>query len=132
MARARPGGEDVSDQVEPQELHGVQRFSHPQGGGEGSHDNFPHVGGEQEVYRLADIAVGGASPADGVDQGFQIVVGDDHICDVLHHVAAAGPHGHPHVCRFEGGHVVDAVAGHVPPLCQRPAGPAQSPACWRG
>ena len=47
-----------------------------------------------------------------LDDGGEVVVGEDHGGGVLGHLGAGDAHGHADVRLLQGGGVVDAVAGH--------------------
>ena len=58
-----------------------------------------------------DLAVDAAAELDGVHQGAEVVVGEDHPGGLLGHLAAAA-HRDADVGLLEGGGVVDRVPGH--------------------
>src|SRR5699024_10903995 len=80
------------------------------------------VGGQDEHDRLAEVVVDGPAHLDGVGDGGEVVVREDHVGRFLGGLSALDAHRHAHVGPFEGGGVVDAVAGHrdhLPGVLQR-------------
>merc|ERR1719402_1786529 len=55
------GGETVSDQVNPQELHGDQSFGKAESGGEEDADDFANVGGDEITDELLHVVVDSAA-----------------------------------------------------------------------
>ena len=104
--------EDVRDDVDPQKLHDVERKPQPQRHAREHDEDLGHVGRQEEVHRLADVPVGGAAAAQGLDQMFQVVALDDDIRHLARHVGTGFAHGNADVGRFQRGAVVDAVPGH--------------------
>src|SRR5699024_9832868 len=58
------------------------------------------------------VVVDGAALADGVGDGGEVVVRQDDVGGLLRRLGALDAHGDADVGAFEGGGVVDAVAGH--------------------
>ena len=104
-------GEAVGDQVDPQQMRRTQdRESHH--GGHEDRDDLRHVGAEQELDGLADVVVDLPSLCDrGYDRG-EVVVGKDHVRDVLRDVRTRDAHSDADVRVLDGGCVVDTVTGH--------------------
>ena len=104
-------GEAVGDQVDPQEVNGLEDGKAHQGCKEdGQH--LGEVGGQEELDRLADVVVDAASLANGGDDGGKVVVGQDHVGNVLGNVGAGDAHAHADVGVLDGGSVVYAVTRH--------------------
>ncbi len=71
-----------------------------------------HIAGKQERDGVFDVGVDAAAVDHRLDNGGEIVVRQDHGGGVLAHLSAGDTHGHADVRLFQGGRVVDAVAGH--------------------
>ena len=94
-------------------------------GGEHRQD-LAGVAGEQVVDELLDVVVDPPPLLDGRHDGGEVVVGDDHVRDLLGHVGPGDAHGHADVGFLDRRGVVDAVAGHghdVAPLAPGPDDP---------
>ena len=73
------GRQGVGNQVDPQDVAGLQRGAQAQQDG-GQHGNdFPEIRGEQEEDRFFDIFVNAAAFRDGLRDGGEIVVGQNQI-----------------------------------------------------
>src|SRR5699024_6495459 len=107
----RQRGEAVGDQVDEQQVDGVQQSEAQQGGAEHA-QHLAHVGGQQELDGLADVGVDAAAFLHSAHDGGKVVVGQHHVGHVLGDVGAGDAHAHADVGRLDGGGVVDAVAGH--------------------
>src|SRR3989454_6716566 len=81
--------------------------------GRDEHDqDLPRVRGEEEGDELPDVLVDPAAFLDRGHDGRKVVVGQDHVRALLRDVRSGDPHRDAEVGPFEGGGVVDAVAGH--------------------
>ena len=60
----------------------------------------------------ADVGVDVPAVLHRLDDGGEVVVGEDHAGGVLGHLGAGDAHGHADVGLLQGGGVVDPVAGH--------------------
>ena len=76
---------------------------------EGEHED--HQQHEDEPDVLGEVVEDLATLLDGVDDGGEIVVGEDHAPGVLGHLGPRS-HGDADVGRLDGGRVVDAVPRH--------------------
>ncbi len=84
----------------------------------------PRVRRKQEEDELLDVAVDRAPLAHGLDDGGEVVVGDDHVGGLARDVRAVLAHRDADVGLAERGGVVHAVARHrhdVPARLERPA-----------
>jgi len=104
-------GEAVGNQVDPQQVDGLQNDEAQQGGDKDA-EHLAHVGAQQELDGLADVVVDPAALLNGAHDGGEVVVGQHHVGHVLGHVGAGDAHAHADVGGLDGGGVVDAVAGH--------------------
>lgn len=108
------GGQQVGPQINRQHLYHRQRqWNAPATQGE-EHEGhgFRHVAGENVGHKLANVGVDGASLFDGMDDGGEIVVGENDVRRLAGHVSAGHPHGHADVGLFECGRVVHPIASH--------------------
>ena len=121
----RERGSGVGDEVDPQDLRRQQRNDGGcRVGGVGQADepaeqdrqehrrHLTHVGAEQVAHELLDVVEDSAALPDGGDDGGVVVVAEDHLPGFLGHLGAGDAHRDPDVGGFQGGGVVDAVAGH--------------------
>ena len=105
---------DVDDHVDPQDLQGGE--GDPTGDGEDpSADEDGDVGDqgrhlEAEVFE--EVVVQVAAVVDRLDDGGEVVVGQDHDRGFFGDLGAGDAHGDPDVGRLEGGGVIDPVPGH--------------------
>jgi len=76
-----------------------------------------------ECHSYLHVVVDGAALRDGLDNGGEVVVGQDHVRRLLGHRGAGDAHGDADVGELERGGVVDAVARHghdVPVVLEQP------------
>ena len=83
-----------------------------QRGGQEQGENLRNVAHQQELDDLLNVAVDTTSLLDGVGDGGEAVVQQDHVGGVLGHVGSGDPHGHADVRGLQGGGIVDSVPGH--------------------
>ena len=84
-------------------------------GGGDAQENLEHlrkVHGHDEGHELLDTRVDGAALLDRLDDGAEVVIGEDHIGGTLGDLGTFETHGDTDVGAVERGSVVDAVAGH--------------------
>ena len=104
-------GEAVGDEVDPQQVHGLQdNKAHERGKEHAQH--LAHIGAQQELDGLADVVVNAAPFLHGVDDCGEVVVGQHHIGHVLCNVRAGDAHADADIRALDAGRVVDAVARH--------------------
>jgi hypothetical protein len=103
----------VDEEVDPQDLHRCEWLAGgdvEQGGAEeGEHERDEFEQHEADV--LAEVVIQFAALLDRVDDGREVVVGQDHAAGVLGDLGARS-HGRADVGCLDRGRVVDAVAGH--------------------
>ena len=114
----------VGKQVDPQQLRGEQRHGDTLaarlGDAEesGEHhtaedrEDLTDVGAQQIAQELTDVVENATAFAYRLDDGAEVVVGEDHLGALLGHFGAGDAHGHADVRGFDGGSIVYAVAGH--------------------
>ena len=83
-----------------------------QRGGQEQGENLRDVAHQQELDDLLNVAVDPPPLLDGVGDGGEAVVQQDHVGGVLGHVGSGDPHGHADVRGLQGGGIVDPVPGH--------------------
>ena len=105
------GREAVGDEVDEQQVDGVEE-GEAQQGGEEHPQHLAHVAGQQEADGLADVVVNPAALGHGAHDGGKVVVGEDHVRHVFGDVGAGDAHADADIGGLDGGGVVDAVAGH--------------------
>ena len=118
----RQGREAVRNQVDPQKMHRLENGKSQ----DCCHENgqhFAEIGGEQELDGLPDVVINPAALVHGGDDGGEVVVGQNHIGHIFRHVSTGDSHADADIGGFDGGRVVDAVAGHGDDL------PAGLPGC---
>lgn len=100
------GTHGVHGEVEPQQLHGVERLGqHSECADEGQSQT--HVGHAQLDVLVADAA----APGNRTYKGSELVVKDHNVRRALGHLGSRDPHGHAHVGGLQGGGVVGAIPG---------------------
>merc|ERR1719190_163150 len=105
------GGQTVSHQVDPQQLHGDQSLGEAEGGGQEDADHLTDVGGDQVADELLHVGVDGAALLHGGHDGGEVVVSQDHLGGGLGH-GSSGAHGDTDLGSLESGSIVDSVSGH--------------------
>ena len=112
------GRKGIGDEVDPEDVEGGKRKDDAvlgEGGqdGEEEHDqDFGEVGGKEIEDGLLDVGEDASSFFDGLLDGGEVVVGQDHVRGALGDVGAGDAHGDADVGSLEGRGVVDAVSGH--------------------
>ena len=107
----RERGEAVGHEVHPQQLYRLEDGEADQRGDKDAED-LGQVGGEQELNHLADVVVDATTLFAGMDDGGEIVVGQDHVGHVLGDVGTGDAHADADIGALDGGRVVHAVARH--------------------
>src|SRR5262249_29775583 len=99
--------------MDPQHLGGVERLAvgDVKDGRSQKGQNERDEQDEHEADVLGEVVVDLSALLDGINDGGEVVVGEDHAPSVLRHVGTA-THGDADVCRFDRRGVVDPVAGH--------------------
>src|SRR4029450_10175293 len=110
----RDGDGDVDDHVDPEDLQrgqgdptGDAEDPRPDEGGDVGHQR-----GHLEPQVLEQVVVQVPAVVDRVDDGGEVVVGQDHDRGFLGDLGAGDAHGHADVGRLEGGGVIHPVPGH--------------------
>ena len=107
------GGQGVGDQVEPQKLHRHQGgLVEVEEGGQKQRHNLADIAGEQVVDGLFDVGIDAPALLYRLDDGGEVVVGEDHVRRALGHVGAGDPHGAADVGHLQGRGVVHSVPRH--------------------
>ena len=107
----RKAGQGVGDHVDPQQVNGGEKLKVEYRCDE--HDyNFGHVRRKLELKHLADVVVDLSALFNSVDDGSKVVVREHHVGDALGDVRSGDAHADADICGFDGGRIVDAVAGH--------------------
>ena len=114
----------VGKQVDPQQLRGEQRHGDTLaarlGDAEesGEHhtaedgEHLADVGAQQIAQELTDVVENATAFAHRLDDGAEVVVGEDHLGTLLGNFGTGDAHRDADVRGFDGGRVVHAVAGH--------------------
>ncbi|GIX62824.1 uncharacterized protein BcabD6B2_22590 [Babesia caballi] len=102
----------VGHEVEEQNLERLDGRQRPDENGEREVHDLADVGAEQEGDELLDVGVDGAARLDGVDDGAEVVVQQNHVGSALGDVSAVDAHGNTNVRGLERRGVVHAVASH--------------------
>ena len=82
-----------------------------QGGQEQRH-NLADIAGQQVVDGLFDVGIDAPPLLHRLDDGGEVVVGEDHVRRALGHIGACDPHGAANVRHLQRRGVVYPVAGH--------------------
>ena len=114
----------VSKQVDPQQLRGEQRHGHALAARlrdaeeAGQHhtaedrEDLTDVGAEQVSQEFTDVVENATAFAHRLDDGAEVVVGEDHLGTLLGNFGTGDAHRDADVRGFDGGSIVYAVAGH--------------------
>ena len=81
-------------------------------GGQKQSENFPDVARQKVMNGFLDVGINAPSLFHGVDDGGEVVVGEDHICGALSHIGAGNSHGAANVGGLQSGGVIYAVPSH--------------------
>lgn len=73
------GGQAVSDQVDPQQLHGNEGLRKTEGGSQEDGHDLTDVGGDEVPDELLHVVVDGAALLDGGHDGGEVVIGQHHL-----------------------------------------------------
>jgi len=84
----------------------------PRNGADDHDGELGGVAGQQVLDELADVVVDDAALFDGGDDRREVVVEQHHVRRLFGDVGTGDSHRHPDVRLFEGGGIVDTVAGH--------------------
>ena len=103
--------EAVGYKVYPQQMHRLKN-GEAQYSCEEDAKHLAHVRAEQELDRLADVAVHAAAFLDSADYRCKVIVREHHVGGVLGDVGAGDAHADADVGGLDAGRVVDAVACH--------------------
>ena len=76
------------------------------------HQNLSYVGRQQKEDELHNVCINRPSLFNGIDDGAEVVVCQDHISCVLGNAGPSQAHSHPDVGLLQGRCIVDAIAGH--------------------
>ena len=93
----RQRGEGIGDQINPQNMAGLQGRGDIAGDGRKHGHNLAEVGGEQKQHGFFYVLVDAPPLLDGLLDGGKIIVGQDNVRRLLRHVCAAQTHGHADV-----------------------------------
>mmetsp|Transcript_26231 Transcript_26231/g.66709 ORF Transcript_26231/g.66709 Transcript_26231/m.66709 type:complete len:324 (+) Transcript_26231:1295-2266(+) len=104
--------EGIHDEVDPQQLHSVQRGTLPQEGTDKGHCERYNVDGQLELEEAADIVEHRASPHDCLHDGREVVIHDDDIRCLLRYFGATDTHAHTHISLLQSRGVIRAVTRH--------------------
>ena len=120
----RQGRCRVGEQVDPQQLRGEQRHGHALAARlrdaeeAGQHhtaedrEDLTDVGAQQIAQELTDVVENATAFAYRLDDGAEVVVGEDHLGALLGNFGTGDAHRDADIRGFDGGRVVHAVAGH--------------------
>jgi hypothetical protein len=106
------GSKGVHNQVNPEELDGLERgllgdARADKGGNEGT-----NVHGELELEEALNVIVNIATPHSSLHNASEVVVSDQNVGSLFAHVSAGHSHGETNVSLLESGGIVGTVTGH--------------------
>ena len=93
-------------------MDGQQRNGQPEEGGQENSQDFPGIARQYKSDELADIVVNLAPLAHSPHHRREIVVEEDDISCFLRYIGSGDAHGDAYIGAFEGGRIIDPVAGH--------------------
>ena len=105
-------GQRGRGQVHPQDVNGQERRVPVQQGGHKQGEDFRNVAHQQELDHFLDVPIDAAALFDGVGDGGEAVVQQDHIGGVFRHIGAGNAHGHADIRRLQRGRIVHTVSRH--------------------
>ena len=108
----RKGGKHVGDEIEKQNLQGQDRQGQRGQDRQADDQHLAQIARQQIGDEAPDIAEDDAPFANGLDDGREGVVEQDHRGRLARDVGAAHAHRHADIGLAQRGRVVDAVAGH--------------------
>jgi len=98
--------------TDPENLHRVEGRLEPQRGAEKDEGEAGCAGGELEGQEVLDVVEDGFALFNGVEDGGEVVVGQDHVGRLLGDVGAVHAHGDANVGLLERWRIVDPVSRH--------------------
>jgi hypothetical protein len=107
--RERKRGGRLTD---PEDLHRIERGLEPERGADQDEREAGCAGGELEGEEVLDVVEDGFALFDGVEDGREIVVGQNHVRCFLGNVSAVHSHGDANIGLFERWRIVDPVSRH--------------------
>jgi len=102
----------ISDQVDPEELNGVEAFRDSKHGSEEDREDFTYVGRDHVADEGLHVAVDGSTLFNGLDDGGKVVVGKDHVGGLLGNFSASDSHGDTNRSLLDSWSIVDTVTCH--------------------
>ena len=102
----------IADQIQPEELHRLQRDRHTKEHGAEDDQDFADITRQQEVDELADVRIDDPPLLDRRNDAGEVVVGQHHVRRLLGDVGTGDAHGHADVGALQGRRVIDPVASH--------------------
>ena len=105
-------GQTVGEQVDEQQMHRRKGRSQSRDRGEQHTHDACHVARQQKVHGVLDIGVHAATVHDGLHDGGEVVVREDHRSRIFADLGSGDAHGNSDVGLFERRRVVHAVACH--------------------
>ena len=83
-----------------------------QQGGQEDAQYLAHIGAQQELDGFADVVIDPPAFLYRSHNGGKVIVRQHHIRHILCNVGTGDPHAYPNIRTFDGGGVIDPVAGH--------------------
>ena len=122
LQRQCEGGEDVGNQIEPQNLESHERQRPADHQSDKHREDFRDVARQQVMEELENVPVNDPPLLDGSDDAGEVIVGDHHVGVFLGDLGPLDAHRDADVRLLHGRGVVHSVARHgdnVPLLLQR-------------
>ena len=94
------GGQGVGKKVDKQQMYRQERVRQAQNGGDQNTQNARHITREQKGDGVFDVGVHPPAVDHRLDDGGEVIVGQDHGGSVLGHLSASDPHSHADVRRL--------------------------------
>ena len=99
LCREGEGSKGVHNQINPKELNSWEGWLSEQKNSNEHRDNYWNVDSDLELQESSDILEDVSSPHHRSNIGFEVIVNQDHICDIFD-CWAAGSHGKTDICCF--------------------------------
>lgn len=113
LSREGDSGEDVHDQVDPEELHNIKGRVTQEDAGANHKEHGDNVDSQLELNELAHVVLDVAAPLDGRENREEVVVSHDHISVVLGGRAAVLAHSEANVSLAEGPRITETFTSHA-------------------
>jgi len=107
------GGEDIHDQVDPEELHNAERSVAKEKSGNEDKGQAGEVDSHLELNEFTNVVLNVATPFDGGNDGEEVIIHEDNIGVILGSGAAILTHGETNIGLGESASVGQTFASNA-------------------